>query len=67
MCRGQGGEGCGWGNIAISVDFTIIGAIVASVLSFQLLIESAILHERARMRRLIKGLIDDEDAKADDA
>jgi len=48
--------------------YTIGGAITASVLSFQLLIESAILHERARMRRIIDGLLQDEAAeKADPA
>jgi len=32
---------------------SVAGAVVAAVLTFQLLIESSILHERARMRKLI--------------
>jgi len=43
--------------------YTIVGAMAASVLSFQLLIESAILHERARMRRIIDGILKEDAAE----
>jgi len=49
-------------RLKTSAIITIIGAIVASVLSFQLLIESAILHERARMRRIVFKLQMEEDS-----
>jgi len=55
------------GKLQTSAIYTIVGAIVASVLSFQLLIESAILHERARMRRIIDGILQDADGKPADA
>jgi len=41
-----------------AVVFTIIGSLVAAVLSFQMIIESAIMHERARWRQIF-----DDEAK----
>jgi len=38
--------------------FTVIGSLVAAVFSFQMIVESAVLHERARWRRIF-----DEESK----
>merc|ERR1719263_864642 len=39
-----------------SMILTTIFSIVSAILSFQLVIESSVLHERARMRRIVSGL-----------
>lgn len=41
---------------------TAVGAMAAAVFSFQMLIECAILHERARNRRLIDKMIEENKA-----
>jgi hypothetical protein len=61
-------EACGSQNLltcelisnatAKAVVYTILGSLVAAVLSFQMIIESAIMHERARWRKIF-----DDEAK----
>mmetsp|Transcript_95368 Transcript_95368/g.179313 ORF Transcript_95368/g.179313 Transcript_95368/m.179313 type:complete len:3377 (+) Transcript_95368:49-10179(+) len=44
------------GKMKQSVMFTTVGSMMAAVLSFQMIIQSAILHEQARWRRIADGL-----------
>lgn len=43
---------------------TAVGAIAAAVVSFQMLIECAILHERARNRRMIDKMLQEDEKKS---
>eukprot|EP00448_Togula_jolla_P003983 CAMPEP_0170598930 /NCGR_PEP_ID=MMETSP0224-20130122/16516_1 /TAXON_ID=285029 /ORGANISM="Togula jolla, Strain CCCM 725" /LENGTH=901 /DNA_ID=CAMNT_0010923527 /DNA_START=113 /DNA_END=2818 /DNA_ORIENTATION=- len=54
-------------KMKMSAILTVSGGILVAVLSFQLLIESAILHERARMRRMIDGLVKEKKLKVPEA
>jgi len=47
-----------------STILTTVFSLLAAIISFQLLVESAVLHERARMRRLIDQLGYDLDSQA---
>lgn len=50
MCRELGAK------MQTSAILTTVGGLLAAVFSFQMLVDSAVLHERARMRKRIKEL-----------